>query len=359
MLLDSPTQAKIRLQLFADFCSTSKGYNRSVVLNTSGSANIVAGESIAVTKEGLVSLGDTSADADLNTQIHSIEHQLKIVRKIAAKQASKKKPQADAISESRLENRLCRQFHEQLASQLAEANGRLNTSASAKLTRLGIEKPQRTSWSNPQCLALLWNVKSNAQLAASSSCPLPADLSGMNVQIHQSLVGNLLDPVLAGRILRSEDMDGYIAQFGEAAKRIPRKQDDGPWAITLNGFQPVEIVLDDSLIRFQIRTAKLEREDQVLDQPATVEAAYRVEIVDNAIQLRREGDLNVTFSGTQQKGVRAVTLRTFLKNKFEQLFRPELLDKPLQWTEKLPEQFRDMQLASMTIDDGWMQLHFR
>jgi hypothetical protein len=357
-LIDNPTQATLRLHLMADFCSANRGYNRSVVLNTQSSAQLQAAESIALTDSGLVSLGDTTADAELHTQITGIQHQLKIVRKIAAKQAAKKKPQADAISRSRLENRLTRQFHEQLASQLAEANQRLNSAARVELARLGIAKPHRSSWSTRDCMSLDWRVQSDTQLAAPGPCPLPISTQGMTLQIHQSLIGNLLDPVLAGRVLRSEDMDGYIAQFGEAAKRIPRKQDDGPWSITMQGFQPVEMLLDDSLIRFRIRTSRLDREDQSLDQPATIDAAYRVEIVDGRVQLHREGDVNVNFSGTAQKGVRSVTLRTFLKNKFEQLFRPELLDKPLDWSEKLPPQFQDLRLASLSIDDGWMQVQF-
>lgn len=357
-LIDNPSQATLRLHLMADFNSSNRGYNRSVVLNTQSDARIQAAESIALSDSGLISLGDTTADADLTTRITGIQHQLKIVRKIAAKQAAKKKPQADSISESRLENRLVRQFHEQLASQLAEANQRLNSAGRTELARLGIAKPQRSSWSTRDCMSLDWKVQTDAQLAAPGPCPIPHTTQGMTVQIHQSLIGNLLDPVLAGRVLRSEDMDGYIAQFGEAAKRIPRKQDDGPWSITMQGFQPVEMQLDDSMIRFRIRTSRLDREDQSLDQPAIIDAAYRVEIVDGRIQLHREGDVNVNFSGTQQKGVRSVTLRTFLKNKFEQLFRPELLDKPLDWSENLPPQFKDLRLASLSIDDGWMQVHF-
>ncbi len=357
-LLDSPSQAALRLHLMGDFQGTSRGYNRSVVLNTSSQADITAAESIALTELGLVSLGDTYADADLRTRINSIEHRLKIIRKIAAKEAAKRKPQADRVSLVRLENRVRRQFHQQLLEQLSEANQRLQDAGKAELARLGIEKPRRSSWSTSDCMALIWNIQTGTQLAAPGPCPLPLSAEGISVQVHQSLVGNLLDPVLAGRVIRSEDMDGYVSQFGEAAKRIPRKEDEGPWSITLQGFQPVEILLDDSLVRFRIRVSRLDREDKSLDA-ATIDAAYRVEVADGRIQLHREGDINIAFSESQQKGVLAVTLRSFLKGKFEQLFRPQLLDEPLNWSEKLPDQLRDLRLADLTIDNGWMQARFQ
>lgn len=360
VLLDNPNQATLRLLMNADFASQNKGYNRGVVLNTSGSADVVACETLTLSDSGLQALGDTYADAQLSTNIQSIEHRMKIVRKIAAKQASKKKPQADAIGEARMENRIRTQFHQQLTEQLSDANRRLREAMeSPVISRLGIAKPNRNSWSLSDQLGLQWKVQSGTQLASDTPCPLPVDPCGVTLQIHESLVANLLDPVLAGRILRSEEMDGYAAQFGEVAKGIQRKQDDGPWAITLNSFQPVETVFDDNLIKFRVSTQRLEREDQSLPHTATVEASYRLVQSDGTIQLERQGDLNVEFTGKVQQGTRGVVLRTFLKNKFEQLFREKLFDSPVRWSDRLPEQFKDLQLCAVGIDDGWLQLQIR
>ncbi|MFM8571534.1 MAG: hypothetical protein ACKOAU_08050 [Pirellula sp.] len=360
VLLENPNQATLRLLMNADFASVNKGYNRGVVLNTTGSADVVACETLSLGDTGLMALGDTGADAQLSTVIQSIEHRLKIVRKIAAKQAAKKKPQADAIGEARMENRIRTQFHQQLTEQLSEANRKLREAMESPLiSRLGISKPQRNSWSNPEQLGLQWKVQSGTQLASDMPCPFPIDDCGLTLQIHESVVGNLLDPVLAGRILRSDEIDAYAAQFGDAAKGIPRKEEDGPWAITLNNFQPVETVFDDNLIKFRVTTSRLEREDQALPNTATVEAAYKIVQADGTIQLERQGDLNVEFAGKVQQGTRGVVLRTFLKNKFEQLFRDKLFDSPIRWSDRLPDRFKDLQLCAVGIDDGWLQLQIR
>jgi hypothetical protein len=208
-------------------------------------------------------------------------------------------------------------------------------------------------------MGLQWKVQTGTQLAADLPCPFPSDPCGLTLQIHESVVANLLDPVLAGRILRSEEIDGYTAQFGAVAKGIQRKEEDGSWAITLNNFQPVETVFDDNLIKFRVSTQRLEREDQSLPHTATVEAAYRLVQGDGMIQLERQGDLNVEFTGKVQQGARGVVLRTFLKNKFEQLFREKLFDSPIRWSDRLPEQFKDLQLCAVGIDDGWLQLQIR
>ncbi|MBU6387362.1 MAG: hypothetical protein KGS49_15580 [Planctomycetes bacterium] len=160
VLLDNPNQATLRLLMNADFASQNKGYNRGVVLNTSGSADVVACETLTLSDSGLQALGDTYADAQLSTNIQSIEHRMKIVRKIAAKQASKKKPQADAIGEARMENRIRTQFHQQLTEQLSDANRRLREAMeSPVISRLGIAKPNRNSWSLSDQLGLQWKVQ--------------------------------------------------------------------------------------------------------------------------------------------------------------------------------------------------------
>lgn len=355
-LLDNPIQASVGLELFANFSSTNRGYNRSVVLNSTGEAEVAAYQSVALTESGLVSLGDAQADADLRTRIHSIQHRSHLVRKIASKQAAKRKPEAEAISVSRLENRVRRQFQEQLSSRLSQANANLRDAARLEFARLGIDKPPRSSWSTRDCLALQWNARTETQLSAPGPCPWPAPIEGITLQVHQSLVGNMLDPILAQRVIRNDDIDGYLSQFGDAAKQVERKEDDLPWRITLQPFQPFEIRFDDSLIRFRVRTSRSTRGDQTVES-AVVDAAYRVEISDNRIQLHREGDLAITFSKDRQKGIVPTAMRSFIRGRFEQIFRPELFNEPINLTEKLPTQFQDLRIKEWTIDEGWLQVN--
>ena len=359
-LLDCNTHAALRLNMNGSFSSQNIGYNRSVKLHTQGFGNVAACETIALMDGGLVPLNDTGADANLSSQIDTIEAKLKIVRKLASKQAAKKKPQADAIAEGRLENRLRAQFHERIGQQLTEANQRIQNPDGTVLSRLGLERPKRTSWSSPQYLAMLWTLQEKTQLAAPVSCPLVVEPTGITVQLHESVVTNLLDPVLAGRILRSSELETMAVQFGDTlGKGLAKQKDEEPWAITMANYHPVEIQLDDSLITIRIRTNKLDRGDQALDQPASIEASYKIVLVDGALQLERQGEVKIDFSGKQQRGVRAVTLRSFLKTKFEDVFKEQLLDEPIRITERLPSDLQDLNLSSVQIDNGWIQAHIR
>lgn len=354
-LIDNPRSASIRLALHANFSSDNIGTNRGVKVYTRGSANIYASESILLTDNGLVSMGDTCVSGALRSDITNIDHRLRIVEKIASKKAAEQKPIANQIGEGRLKSRLGKQFHLQLQEQLSEANSRLAPPPLPALQRFGVDRPVRSTSTSNQYLNVLWKQQSKLQLASSGICRLPTPTQGISFQIHQSALINAIDPVLSGRILRNGDLNKLVAQFGVAPnQKMMEEAKEEPWSITMAGYHPVEVEFDDQLVRFRIRTTKLDRGDQALDQQASIVASYRIVLIDGGIQLERVGDVQIDFVGKAQRGLRAVTLRSFLKNKFDTVFKPQLFDKPLRPTDRLPSNIA-LQLREVQIDDGWLQ----
>ncbi|MCU0719417.1 MAG: hypothetical protein MUC83_06920 [Pirellula sp.] len=355
-LLDNPSNASLKLTMFGNFNSDNVGFNRGVQIKTTGFANVVACETVSLTSHGLNALSDTVADADLTTQINSIYAKSKLVTKIAKKKAAQQKPLADSIAEGRMENKIRNQFHQKLSDQLAESNQKLATTDLSTLQRVGLAKPTRSSWSSSQYLSLLWKVQDGVQLAAPMSCPIDVSPNGLTVQIHESVIGNLFDPIFGGRVLKSEEAALYAAQFGELGKKIKRDNEE-PWSVTMDSFYPIEVKLDDNLITIRVRLHKLEKGDQDLKQPALIQATYRPVLDDGALQLKREGEVKIEFYGKQDKGVLAVSLRGFLKTKFSEFFKEDLLDVPLKLSEKLPPEFQSLNLVSISSEAGWLQVH--
>lgn len=355
-LLDNPSNASMRLMMLGDFNSDNVGYNRGVQIKTTGFANVVACETVSLTPTGLSAMSDTVADAQLTTQINSIYAKSKLITKIAKKKAAQQKPLADSIAEGRMENKIRNQFHQKLSDQLAESNQKLASTDLSTLQRVGLAKPSRTSWSSSQYLSLLWKVQDGSQLAAPVSCPLDVAPTGLTVQIHESVVGNLFDPIFGGRVLKSEEAGLYASQFGDLGKKIKRDNEE-PWSVTMDSFYPVELKLDDNLITIRVRLNKLEKGDQALKQPALIQATYRPVLEDGALQLKREGEVKIEFYGKQDRGVRAVSLRSFLKTKFSEFLKEDLLDVPLRLSEKLPPDFQSLELVSVSSESGWLQVH--
>jgi hypothetical protein len=207
-------------------------------------------------------------------------------------------------------------------------------------------------------LALLWKLQGQTQLAAPTACPLVVEPSGVTVQLHHSVVTNLLDPVLASRIIKSTDVESIAAQFGgTVGKGLEPQKDDKPWAISMDPYHPVEIELDDSLVKFRIRTKRLDSGDQVLKMDSSIEAAYKIVVTDGAIQLERQDEVKIILS--EPRGARPATIRRLLKKIFDTVFKQTLLEQPVRVTDRLPNELKDLSLISITVDDGWIQAHLR
>ena len=99
-LLPMHRGVSLNLNLSGNLTSQNRGYNRGVVLRTSGTSPVFASKPITVTPEA-ISAGPSSVSTNLRTTIHRIEHRSRLVRKIAKKKAAQQKPQADAIAQGR------------------------------------------------------------------------------------------------------------------------------------------------------------------------------------------------------------------------------------------------------------------
>ena len=351
----------LQLNLSAGLSTRSNGYNRGVVLGSTSFSPVFASKTITVTPHG-ISSSPASIATNLQTHIHSIDHKLKIVRKIAQRRAAEQKPLADAIAEGRMQKRVRSRYDQQVEEQLAQMRGQLSglrNPAPPVLTRVGLPMPSLHLQSNHD--AVLGHVHQAAafQLAAyqSPSFATPATAEVV-VEAHQSAVVNALDLVLGDRTIRSEDLDNYAVQLtGTASAEIQEEAAGEPWSITLASYRPVEIELDDNQIKFVLRVTQMTRGSQVLEEAAFVTAVYVPEHTAQGLTLHRQGEVEVTFARAT-RGLRVVTLRSFLKGKFDKFFKEQLETQTLDLQQRFPR-LPAIALHELQIDDGWVQLGWR
>lgn len=351
----------LHLNLNASLTTNSNGYNRGVVLGSTSYSPVYASKAIYVTPNGISSTPANIA-TDLQTSINSIDHKLRIVRRIAQRKAAEQKPLADAIAEGRMQDRVRSQYDQQVEQQLAEARtqlGEVQGRTPPELARVGVSMP--TYSFNSDSVSVQGHVKQAApfQLAAfkSSTFSKPTD-SDVVVEAHQSAVVNALDIALSDRTIRSADLDDYARQLtGKVSAEVQEEADGEPWSITLATYRPVEIELDDSKVKLVLRVTRMTRGDQTLEDSAFVTAVYAPSYSKGVLTLNRQGEVEVTFARAS-RGLRVVTLRSFLKGKFDKFFKEQLVTQPLDLPARFPN-LPKIALNVMKIDDGWLQLGWR
>jgi hypothetical protein len=96
------------------------------------------------------------------------------------------------------------------------------------------------------------------------------------------------------------------------------------------------------------------RGSQALDDGAFITAVYTPNYHQGVLTLTRVGEVEITFARAV-RGVRVVTLRSFLKGKFDLFFKEQIVTERLEAASRFPN-LPKLNLSAMTIDDGWVQL---
>ncbi len=362
-LMPSPNGISLCLNLHANLTTNNTGYNRGVVLRSTGSSPIHAAKQINVTSQG-VSSSRTSVATDLQTQINSIEHRSRIVRRIATRKAAETQPQANVIAEGRLQTRVSTQFDQQVEGQLSQSRVQLasfqqRATSPPELARIGIPKPSYFFNSSAFAVHAIATERATSQLSAPRSSPLPQSSDAqVFIDAHESVVMNAIDIFLSGRTIQSSELDDLVAQFGaEITPELQAEADGEPWSITFASVHPILIEMNEGLVKITLRISRMTRGDQPLNQDTVVTATYRPSIANGYFRLDREGEMGINFIG--RGGLGSVSLKPFIKGKFEKTFKPVLVNAPI--TLPIPNNpaMPRLQISNLIVDNGWAQISLR
>ena len=363
-LLPSNNGVSLGLNLNANMSTNSTGYNRGVVIRSTGASPILASKQIFVTPSGISSTA-ASVATNLQTQINSIEHRSRIVRRIAKRKAAETQPQANVIAEGRLQDRVRTQFDQQVEEQLGQArvqfaNFQRQSQSRPELARIGMPMPTYTYNSSTSAIHGLLMQRTKSQLAALKPSDLPkASDAQVIIEAHQSAMMNAIDVFLGGRTLRNNDLDDLVKQFGgKVTPELQKEADADPWSITFAAFHPVQIDLNDGLVKLTLRIGQMTRGEQVLKQDASVTAVYRPTVYNGYFRMDRESEVKIEFFG-KISNIAAVSMRAFLKGKFEDTFKPLLVNAPITLPAPKQANVPQVQISNLQLDNGWAQISLR
>ena len=354
--------ANVDINMVGNLTSNNRGYNRGVILKTTGRSPINARKLITVTPEA-ISAGETRVAAALSTQINAIQHRSRLVRRIAKRKAAEQKSLADSIALGRLKKKLALQYDAQVFEQIGQLQNQYvsfqkEAATRPEYARLEFPVPSVDFHSTDHSIEANLTHAVHYHLAASGACPLPRLSDGGAIEIHQSVINNALDRLLGGRRIKSEKLDNFALQITKEVPPEVQKQADGPkWEAALNRYFPIVVSLDNGQLVAEFRLLELTGQDLRL-RGMKVKVTYDVSFRDEKLILDRVGDIEITGGTTVQRGA----LRGKLKPSFEEHIETE----PLLVTSLLPQakpQVRDIlsrvTVQDVRIDDGWMQIIVR
>jgi hypothetical protein len=198
------------------------------------------------------------------------------------------------------------------------------------------------------------------QLGAPNDPPALNDKYDLAVRVHESLVANSTQAVWGGVTLTDERLQEIAFNLtGSIPDELAVSEENDPWSITFASERPIEVRFDDQGLSVWIRGTRFTRGDQEIKRSLEIAAKYRVEKGAHGVKLTRLGDVEVNFakSNTRQS-VQQVAMRTFMKKKFEQLFKAEVVSEGLalggRW-----QKVGKFRLQQLQCDDGWLVMAWK
>jgi hypothetical protein len=358
-LVPSEHGAAFDILLLGTTASTNVGYNGPVTIYSQGLTTMDGRKRVFVDAHGFTAEPARAACQTTST-INDIAARFNIVRNIAWNKATASQPEAEAIASERAARRLEARMDEEAAELLQQANDLFSEKFRKPLVRRdAFPKTLRINTTDEALLITALETCSD-QLGAPNDPPALNDKYDLAVRVHESLVANSTQAVWGGVTLTDERLQEIAFNLtGSIPDELAVSEENDPWSITFASERPIEVRFDDQGLSVWIRGTRFTRGDQEIKRSLEIAAKYRVEKGAHGVKLTRLGDVEVNFakSNTRQS-VQQVAMRTFMKKKFEQLFKAEVVSEGLalggRW-----QKVGKFRLQQLQCDDGWLVMAWK
>ena len=355
-LVPCETHAAFDILLAGTTLSKNVGYNGPVTVYSDGVTSVDGRKRVLVDSLGISSRPARAACQTTST-INDIAANSNLIRNIAWKKARNTQPQAELVASERAARKVETKMDEEAAELLAQGSYMFAEQFRNPLVRRGGFPKEMKINTTEDTLYITGTQTGADQLAAPTAPPQLSGKYDLAVRFHESLVANMSQAFWGGVTLTDERLQEIVQNLtGDVPEELAIGQDDDPWSITFAKERPIEARFEQQGFTVWIRGTRFSRGDQEIKRSLVISAKYKMEKGASGIKMNREGEVAVEFaksSGTQS--VQQVTMRTFMKKKFEKLFKPEIVSDGL----ALPGNFQGtgkFRLQQMQCAEGWLAL---
>jgi hypothetical protein len=336
--------------------SNNVGYNGPVKVYTTGRTNISASKRVFLSPEGLVG-DDAVADCSTDSSINSIKANCGLIRRVAWKKARQQQPQAERVASAHAEVQVADRFDGRVAEMLDKANENFKTKLRNPLLRRDAFPNSLHFSSDAQQLIVRATRSGSAQTAAAGPPPAVEGTFDLAVRIHDSMVINVGESIMGAETLSDERL---VKMLQDAKMEIPPELKIGPesdaWSITFARELPLRVSFEGQKITVAVTGRQFTRNEQVVREPMRISAVYIPTKTDKGMTLRREGDVTVAYVQNRgRESVAMLAMKTFMRNKFDAMFKAEIDPKQL----AIPgadQETTPVQLANVQAENGWLTL---
>lgn len=362
-LIPNPERAQINIVFNGTVNSNTIGFaERNVRVFSTGITQILTRKPVFLEPERIWAMA-SAGDAQTQTNIDDIEAQRRIVERIAWRRARQQQPLADAIAAQHAAQRANAQADAQGDPQVARADQRYQTQVRQPLYERNIYPQMLRYFTTAEAVHAVGLEGGPADLGASTVPPPVAQPLDLTVQLHESMVNNMIEGLFGGAVMTEERFQKNLTElFGTLPERFKSDDDGESWTITFARRQPISVHFKGANeFSITVRGRSYARDDERYPG-MNVTANYRIEQTPEGAKAIRQGAIEIYPPGFQPGGekklsVRQQVLRDLLERRFDKMFDKEFRPQDIQLRGQQEQGGQDigsLTLVGWEVNERWM-----
>lgn len=374
-LQPDPNQANVTIQLLGSVTSQTYSRERKFRIDTTTSGSYQASRKVYANVGGMYAT-DVSAYACMSAAFCGISSQLDFVQKLAAKQFAKMKPKSDRESSRRIREQVMDQFSGETDAALEDGQ--------AQFEKLLDRSEQVAAYVPNSFIRTLQDrieiVASKTNQGSLGAPTVPASLGGahdLRLKIHETLLSNYIDPVLAGRTFTNEelrelaeerigvelpepemkgDVDAVADGDNKGADEIAAEEE---FSITFARVRPVQFIFDQNKISIVVTGTRFAQPGRSIRAGLRIKVTVRIVNRDGKMVVVPEGKAEIDYLNPEKKDTKIVAFRGILEKRINAglddgviaELPPNLIPPKAAEDNEIAGKLR---LSQLSFDSGWI-----
>lgn len=357
-LIPDPQQIQMRLESSGLVRSRTEASQRGFVIDNVGDSKFQAFKLLAIGRNGIVAdrpkvaASSSSRVVGMRSRFDSLPVFGWVARQMASRQIEEQSPVANQLVERKLKSEVSQRFEEQIDAHLFELQDYLARTLVQPLTALELEPTPLEMRSTEDRIVMQYRMAGRDQLAAGSARPMGLHNSLISMQVHESLINNVLGRIdLAGQSFTGEELTRHFVQvFGQQAN--PDSGSGGNFRLVFASHDPLAIhfregaaVVELNIRSLQIGKGKIRKNliVQVTFHPA-IQGSRLVMVQDNG---------GIRLKGSRLGAGDQAVLRTVFTAMFRSQYEFNLI--PAGITQRLNS---EVSASQFELNHGWLAASF-
>ena len=317
-LVPDPTRLHLELKtdgrVDSDTVATKSGFE----VRNSGLARFQGFKRFAIDRFGNLDGQRSVAHANARNRLVGIRSKLDsfpvvnwIARRIARKKVSEQAPRAKMLLEERVEDSARQQLNDGVQEKVAMMQAYLKTNLLEPLVAMDLDPEALQTATTPHRLVMRYRLAGLDQMAANSPRPMDAESDYMGVQLHQSLLNNMIERIdISAGSFTPDTLMAHLADVIGFNPNAAPTDDKHDASFVFAKYDPIRIDLQEGKVRIELnlKSLKVGKKGKTW-RNITIASSYTPHTIGSQIHLAQHSPIEVKgrrFRLGDQIAVRAI-----------------------------------------------------